>query len=203
MAPYCGSDIMTVSSFIKENRVLVAGLVLPFILIALLAIAKTLPESMVPPPTQGVVYYSTGWSPKGQITPKVSEGGTITAGFNANKGSNQNANNTQPKTTVYIYTPDTNTTETIVITLDSKDQPTSLGKLTTLTLSTQQPSDDGYIFEPYHYQRHALLTDIFSYRSYDRGPVLSKDNRIFKLPKIVHYGSNTEFLGWIKKGQVQ
>jgi hypothetical protein len=188
---------MSVSGFIKENRVLVAGLVLPLLLIGILAFAKTLPATMIDPPTHKVAYYSAGWSPKGQLTLKIDDAGHLQSAFKATENYKANTNDTAPKATLYIYDPKTNTTQDTQLTLGDKDALPSLEKFSGLKFSNQQTSPDGYIFESYHYRNHSLITEIFSYHSYNNGPVLSKNNRIVKLPLPNPYTGNTEFLGWL------
>lgn len=188
---------MSVSVFIKENRVLVAGLVLPLLLIAILAFAKTLPATMIAPPTYKVAYYSQNWAPKGQLTLKINDAGQIQAAFKHNENYKPYANENEPKATLYIYDPKTNTTTDTQLILGDNDKLPSLEKFSGLKFSSQQTSPDGYVFESYHYRNHSLITEIFSYRSNNNGPVLSKNNRIIKLPLPNPYTGNTEFLGWV------
>lgn len=191
---------MTVSTFIKENRVLVAGLVLPLLLIGTLAFSKTIATHLIAPPQYKVMYFSQGWSQKGQITIKLDSQGKLNAVFNpvANYAS---ATNTQsPTTAIFLYDPLTDTIEEVSITLDKDNKPTSLDKFANLELSNQTISDDGYRFQPENYRNSNLITDIFSYRSRYGGPVLVNKNRIINLPRPEKYYSTFEFLGWVKSG---
>lgn len=189
---------MTVSSFIKENRVLVAGLVLPLLLIGILAIAKTIPASMVPLPEHKVMYYSQGWSGKGQIAIKVDTEGKVSAVFNPAAHYQPAANDTNPTTMIYLYDPKTNTVEDTSVTLDKDGKVTPLEKFKDITLSTQQIAPDGYEFQSYRYRNHSLITDIFSYRSYNSGPAIANKGRVISLPQPRTYYGTLEFLGWEK-----
>lgn len=187
---------MTVSSFIKENRVLVAGLVLPLLLIGILAVAKGIPASRIPLPAHKVMYYSAGWSSKGEIVAKVNSDGKLTAVFNAAPHYTPAANDRNPTTIIFLYDPQTNSVDDTTVTLDEKGNVTALEKFKDLQLSDQSTAPDGYIFEPYRYRGYSLITDIFSYRYYQSGPTLTYNGRIITLPQPpLPYGT-LKFIGW-------
>lgn len=187
---------MTVSSFIKENRVLVAGLVLPFLLIGLLALAKTIPASLIPLPEHKVMFYSQGWSAKGQIAIKIDTEGKLNPVFNETANYKPVGNDQNPTTVLYLYDPKTNTLEDTSVTLDKDGKVTALEKFKDIKLSSQTVAADGYVFEPYHYRNSSLITDIFSYRSYNSGPALTNKGRIVSIPRPRTYYGTLEFLGW-------
>ena len=188
---------MAVLNFIKENRVLVAGLVLPLLLIGVMAIVKNLPQSMSPPPEYKVLYYSTIWSAGDRIAFSLDENGKLISNVVANpnyKGP-QDA-----KTVLYLYNPKTGVNESIDVTLDKDGKPTSFDKFSNLKLSSTQPAPDGYFFQSYYYRNYSLLTDIFAYRSYNGGPVLTKKGAMHQIPMPNPYYGNTEFVGWVVEG---
>ena len=187
---------MAVSSFIKENRVLVAGLVLPFLLIGLLALAKTIPASLIPLPEHKVMFYSQGWSGKGQIAIKINTEGKLNPVFNETANYKPVGNDQNPTTVLYLYDPKTNTLEDTSVTLDKDGKVTALEKFKDIKLSSQTVAADGYVFEPYHYRNSSLITDIFSYRSYNSGPALTNKGRIVSIPRPRTYYGTLEFLGW-------
>jgi hypothetical protein len=191
---------MSVLNFIKENRVLVAGLVLPLLLIGMMAIAKNLPASMAPAPEYKVLYASFVWGSSEKISFKVDENGKLTASVTAN----QNLNGTQsPKTILYLYNPKTQFNESIDVTLDADKKPTSFGKFGDLKLTNTQPSPDGYSFESYYNRNYSLLTDIFAYRSYNGGPVLTKKGVVHQIPMPNPYYGSPEFIGWVIEGDTK
>lgn len=203
---------MTVLAFIKENRVLVAGLVLPLLLAGILAFAKALPARMVDPPQYKPVYFSMDWCARDYFTIQIGDKGKIEIQSRKNKPPAQSANfsgyacgtnGTVPKLIVYIYTPATNHVQDITLNLDSPDKIPSLDMLKTLTLSAQQTAPDGYIFSSYETRNYSLITDIFSSHSYHHGPVLTKDGRTLRLPlPKATYGS-IDFLGWVIEGEAK
>lgn len=192
---------MTAINFIKENRVLVAGLVLPLLLVAVFAIAKMLPASMVPPPTHKIVFYSAGWSNKGQINFKVDD---VThypvANFAQNPNYKAGTNDPDPTSIIYIYDPATNKVEQKTVALDKDGKPTAFDNFSKLKLSIEPVSPDGYVFESYHYRNSSLITDVFSYRSRDHGPALSKDGHLITIPFANPNYSSIQFLGWVIEG---
>lgn len=187
---------MTVLNFIKENRVLVAGLVLPLLLIGMMAISKNIPSSQ-PLPQYKVVYSSFVWGSNEQISFKVGDDGQLLGHIidNPNYKGSQAA-----KSILYLYDPKTQLTESVDVTLDTNKQLTSFGKFSTLKLSKIQPSPDGYIFESYYNRNYSLLTDIFAYRSYPNGPVLIKKGTIHQIPMPNPYYGSPEFIGWVIDG---
>jgi len=191
---------MSVLNFIKENRVLVAGLVLPLLLIGIMAIAKNLPASIAPAPEYKVLYYSYVWGSNENISFKVNENGKLIA----NTVNNPNFQGTQaPKTILYLYNPKTQFNESIEVTLDTDKKPTSFNKFSDLKLSTTQPSPDGYTFEAYYHRNYSLLTDIFAYRSYSGGPVLTQRGTVHQIPMPNPYYGNPQFLGWVIEGETK
>ncbi len=187
---------MTVLNFIKENRVLVAGLVLPLLLIGMMAISKNIPSSQ-PLPQYKVVYSSFVWGSNERISFKVGDNGQLLGHIidNPNYKGSQAA-----KSILYLYDPKTQLTESVDVTLDTNKQPTSFGKFSTLKLSKIQPSPDGYIFQSYYNRNYSLLTDIFAYRSYPNGPVLFKKGTIHQIPMPNPYYGSPEFIGWVIDG---
>jgi len=192
---------MTVLSFIKENRVLVAGLVLPLLLVGIFAIAKTIPASMIDPPQYKVIYFARGWGAKGQISFKVSEDGRPIAIFEAAQGYKSYPNEQQPKSYLYIFDPKTNKVENIDVVLDKDDKPNLPESIANLHVSKEFTSPDGYMFEPYRNRNNSLIIDIFGYRSYDNNPVLINDGNVIQIPapNSPYYGA-FEFLGWVTEG---
>lgn len=189
---------MSVLNFIKENRVLAAGLVLPLLLIGIMAIAKNLPTSIAPPPEFKVLYYSTVWGSGDRITFKLDEQEKLVSNIIANptyKGT-QDA-----KTILYLYNPKTGFNESIEVTLDKDSKTTHFDKFSDLKFSSTQPAPDGYVFNSYYNRNYSLLTDIFAYRSYSGGPVLTKGGVVHQIPMPNPYYGSPEFIGWVVEGE--
>lgn len=190
---------MKLLSFIKENRVLVAGFTLPLLLVGLLAYAKTIPDRTVPNPQYKVAYMTQSWSSKGQIKTNIDTNGHLT--FTYKEAENPPAYSEEPKTRIFIYNPATNTNDEIEIKLTEAngtltvDQTPELAKM---TFSSKTTAPDNYLFQPYYYRNHSLITDIFINNHNYNTPVLTKDSRIIRLPApSTYYNGNIEFVGWI------
>ncbi|HNQ91730.1 MAG TPA: hypothetical protein PKI93_02250 [Alphaproteobacteria bacterium] len=190
---------MKLLPFIKENRVLVAGFTLPLLLVGLLAYAKTIPDRTIPDPQYKAAYMTQGWSGQGQIKTDIDNNGRLTVSYK--KHDTPTPETDLPKARIFIYDPATQTNEEIEIKLTEADGTVTvdaLPELDKLTLSSKTTAPDDYLFEPYHYRNHSLVTDIFiSNRSYNT-PVLTKKSRIIRLPApSIYYSGNIEFVGWI------
>jgi hypothetical protein len=199
---------MNILGLIKENRVLVAGLVLPAILVVFFTIAKGIPDRTVPNPEFKVVYAIQPWNGEKKFMFKVTETGKLEATYLTPKTQNPYTGTVTPGR-IYIFTPGQEKQEEIVLTppdVKEGDEKTSVAyeKLSNVTLSDQTTAPDGYQFENTRYNNYSLLTDIFSYHNRDYGPALTKDGRVIPLPKTPDVYGDVTFIGWItseKAGQ--
>lgn len=198
---------MSVLRMIKENRVLVAGLVLPLLLTGLMVFAKNLPQNMEDPPQYRFAYFAQNYSGYGSFSVKVDDTQHISAHFNK-ANNNGYAGTVDPKMTIYIFDGQTKKVTEYPFSLSPKDikdgvTEIDISKLQNLSLSNQSSSPDGYSFESYHYRSHSLITEVFfdGYSSY--GPSLRKNGTIIPLPSPTIYVGDITFLGWVMSGQVE
>ncbi|MFA7276388.1 MAG: hypothetical protein WC043_06275 [Pseudobdellovibrionaceae bacterium] len=196
---------MSVLAFIKENRVLVAGLILPLLLVVVLAFAKTLPATLVDAPVYKVAFSSQNWSGQGQILLKIDDQGHLTASYQKNEGyvAQTNIASPVPTTTLYVYDPTTSQIKNYDFSLGTDEKLPSVATFKDAKFSTQLISPDGYSFENYYYSHNSLITEIFMSRSSTQGPVLVKENRVIKLPLPNQYYGSFNFVGWITEGDVK
>ncbi len=194
---------MKLSTFIKENRVLVAGITMPLLLVALLAYAKTLPAKNVPDPQYKVAYSDQDWSGLGNISFDIDQDGHLSATFRRNTTPYQNSN--PPKAKIYIYDFKTNSNKEFEVKISDDDAKKdivtlSMPELKEYAFSKETSAPDGYIFDSYYYRSHSsLITDIFMSSSHYYGPTIHKDARIIELPTTSNqYSGNLQFVGWIK-----
>ncbi len=197
---------MSLLPILKQNRVFVAGILLPFLLIALMALAKNVP--LAEPPQHQAVFWVKGWSNGGSLTAKIKDDKHLEITYSKNKNYVPPPSyvDPAPKATVYIYTPnpspDLATIKEIVVDVPPADLANdtatlSVPQLSELTFTGEATSPDGYNFEPYNYRRHSMITDIFGgYNS--NGPALIKSGRTLriKLPSG-YYNGTPEFIGWV------
>ncbi|MDD3021088.1 MAG: hypothetical protein PHX61_08970 [Alphaproteobacteria bacterium] len=193
---------MKLQTFIKENRILVAGITLPLLLVALLAYAKTLPAKNVPDPQYRAAYSDQVWSGMGNIDFDVDKDGRLGATFRKNSTPYQDA--TPPKAKIYIYDFKTNSNMEFDIKISDEDAKKDIATISIPDLehyafSNDTAAPDGYVFEPYYYRRNSsLITDIFISNSRYYGPTIHKDARIIELPRTPNqYSGNLKFVGWV------
>lgn len=200
---------MSVGSIIKQNRVLVAGIILPLILIGLLALAKSFPDKVVDPPQYRLIFWTKNWSGMGNLSARVNEQSQLTISYVPNQGYKPTNNEPLPKATIFIYTPATNRVDEYQVTAPANADastapiPVAMPSLDNLKISSQALSPDGYSFEPYHYRGSGLITEIFIGGSRSYGPSLVKAGRMIELPKSSTYYTSPEFIGWITEGAVR
>lgn len=187
---------MPVLAFFKENRVLVAGFTLPLLLVGLLAFAKAVPEDVTPPPPTKFAVLSQNFSSYGRITAKTSDQGRATLTFSAYPTPQGGGD--MPRAVVFIYDPVAKTSEKIDVKVDNMDATTiTAQELNNIRFTGNTVSPEGFVFEPYHYRRSSLITDIFiGYHNYS-GPALTKDRTVIRLENFAPPFGNPEFIGWV------
>lgn len=200
---------MSLMRILKENHVLVAGILLPLLLVVLLAFAKSFPFHVVPDPSFRVVYAVNNYAGPGRFTYKVTDEGKLDATFVYPKAERQNTNYATGTTRgrVFIFTPATGALEDIALNapdLKEGEEKVSVPveKLAAIKLSSQITAPDGYRYEDKGYSRSSLLTDVLSFHG-SHGPlqVIVKDSRSIPLPKPSDVYGETIFIGWIIEEQ--
>lgn len=189
---------MSIFNFIKENRVLVAGLVLPLLLIVFLAIARAIPATLSDPPQYKVMYYSQAYSGLGTFVPKIKEG-KLEIGFDK---AIQKPANLNPNMIFYVYDPQTKAVKNTSVNYDDITKPETLKKFSSVKFSDQFISPDGYQFEAYRSRHYSLLTDIFGGGGYRSSPSLNKNGVYIDIPISTPWNGDPQFLGWIIEGDV-
>lgn len=197
---------MSLLPILKQNRVFVAGILLPFLLIALMAIAKNVP--LADPPQYQAVFWVKGWSGHGNLSAKIKDDKHLEITYTRNKNyvPSPSYADPAPKATVYIYTPTPSpemaTLKEITVDVSATDLTKdsavlSVPQLDALAFTGESTSPDGYNFELYNYRRHSMITDIFG-GYHNNGPALIKMGRAvrIKLP-TGYYNGTPEFIGWM------
>ncbi len=199
--------------FVKENLVLVTGIVLPVLLVIGFLILANIPRALLDPPQHdfllvGYRYdshhirnYYLDFEIKdgvavGRVTPKKENA-------NADYRYHQHAN-------LFLYKTSDQSFEEVAYDLpenpDKLEKPVafSVQSIRDLSFSSKSISPDGYQFEYLGYRGHGgLLGEIFGMgRRYDSHYVLTKDGVYFELPypashRRYYYGQNLAFLGWV------
>ncbi len=198
---------MPLMRILKENHVLVAGILLPLFLVLLLTFAKYFPFHAVPDPTFRAVYAINPYIAYGNFVYKVTNEGKLDITFVSPKANRQAGNipTGNVKGRIYVFTPSTGALEDVALalpTLKEEEEKVSISspeKFLSLKLSGQVTAPDGYRYEDRGYSHSSLLTDVLSFHSRSHGPlqVVVKDSRIIPLPKPTDFYGETVFIGWV------
>lgn len=191
---------MSAVSFIKGNKVLIAGVVLPLLLIVALMLARL---ATVHPPQYKALFYVSKSSAKGAIEVTTNSDGKISAVLHPKSTMSVIDNNeaAAPSAVLYLYDGKSGSLESTEVMLDQNDQVTPLQKFQDLAVLPDAIAPDGYEFKPTYYtSRASILIDIFGGRRYYDGPVLTKNNYVIEIAGVNEYYNRTKFLGWVNEG---
>jgi hypothetical protein len=196
--------------WIKENLVLVSGIVLPVLLVGGFFILSKAPRILADPPQTDflLVGYSYDYQHQSNyfLTFEVRDGHLT--GKAVPKTEN-NTNYNQQKARIFRYSAQNNSFEEIAFdlpeALDSIEEsvPLQLGETGTLTLDKRSKSPDGYQYEFVGYRgRGGLLGELFGMRRhYESTYILKKDGAYFDLPDPSSdhhsYQYDLHFMGWV------
>jgi len=198
------------NKWIKENLVLLSGILLPALLVGGFFVLDQLPKTLADPPTYDFLmvgyqydyqhpadYYLSFEVREGRLT-----GQAVPKSENSRHINRQTAR-------LFRYQADDNRFEEILFDLPAglatKEEPVALDLHDTdgLRLDKRSTSPDGYQFEFMGYRgRGGLLGEIFGMgRRYESNYVLKKDSVYIDLPEPTPepylYQNDLHFLGWI------
>lgn len=197
--------------WIKENLVLVSGILLPVLLVGGFFILNRLPGLMADPPTHDfllIAFRNSYQNPQQtyyldfEVRDGKLSGRVAPTDENHQHYNRQNAG-------IFLYRADRNIFEEIVFDLpDGLDQlaaPVALNLAVTdhLELNKRQQSPDGYQFEFMGYRGHGgVLGELFGMgRRYENSYVLKKGDHFFELPEVLSdinlYQNDLQFMGWV------
>lgn len=189
---------MSDKSFMRDNAVLILGILLPVLLVAFIGVANQVAKTTVADPEYALLYTrNTNYSNKGFDV--VVENGSLSVYYEHESSKNHY----QPSLTIMLYdykngtikdykfkTPDTQPDDRVKIDIDKP--------LQEYKIIDSVVSPDGYIFESYY--RRSSPFNIFGG---GRGrAVISKEGRRIKLPETDRYYYNMKPIGWIKSESI-
>ncbi|MBL8639502.1 MAG: hypothetical protein JNK24_04010 [Alphaproteobacteria bacterium] len=191
---------MSAASFIKGNKVLIAGVVLPFLLIIALMLSRL---ATIEPPQYKALFYVSKPSVIGTIKVTPNSDGKISAVFQPKDAGSVIENNgtANPSAVLYLYDGKSGSLESTEVTLDQNNQVTPLQKFQDLEILPDAIAPDGYEFKrSYYISRTSILIDIFGGRRHYDGPVLTKNKYVMEIVGVNDYYNRTKFLGWVNEG---
>jgi len=195
--------------WIKENLVLVSGIVLPVLLVGGFFILSNAPRVLSDPPDYDFIIvgyrYDYQHPSNYYLSFQVSDG-RLTGKALPRDQDNTNINRQQAG--IFRYDAASNTFEEIIYELpdglDSLEEPVSISipETSGLKLDKRLKSPDGYTFEYLGYRgRGGLLGEIFGMRRrYESGYALKKDSAYIDLPRPVtdpYMQNDLHFMGWV------
>lgn len=183
---------------LKENIVLVAGIVLPLLLAAIFWVSKEISIAGIEPPKTQVVFWTNFTdNPDSPWNVEVRDG-TLHVVY---LGSKEKRFWEAPQ--IFIYNPEEGAARPVMFPKPDRDAYTQKrdivpDSLKDVRLSTEQISPDGYRFSPmddlYDSYNHGIVTEIFGSGANRYAYYLKKDNYSRPVPMT---GYNSRFVGWI------
>ena len=196
--------------WIKENLVLVSGILLPVLLVGGFFVLSNAPRILADPPVYDfllVAYRSDHQHPRDYYLSFEVRDGKLN-GRVVSRGEG-NANFNRQYAGIFRYKAEENTFDEIVYELPDgledieEPVPFLVEETSNLKLDKRSQSPDGYSFEFLGYRgRGGLLGEIFGMgRRYESNYVLNKDGAHVNLPKPAsdpyYYQHNLHFMGWV------
>jgi len=195
--------------WVRDNLVLVAGIVLPVLLVAGFLLVQGTPRLLGDPPTHDFLAAGIRYVPQQADDHRLSfEVRDQRLVLHATPVSDKNGPVAQ-QLHLFRYSAANNSFDEVVFErpagLETLDSPVSevLEETRELRLDKSLRSPDGYLFEFAGYRgRGGLLGELFGMgRRYDSQYVLSRDGAWFPLPapdgNRYYYGNDLSFLGWV------
>ena len=197
------------NKWIRENLVLVSGIVLPILLVGGFFILSKAPTMLADPPEYDflLVGYRYDYQHPSDYYLTFEVRDNKLTGRAVPKDENS-ANNNRHYAGIFRYHSASNTFEEIVYELpedlDGLEEAVPLQLMETdgLELDKRRQSPDGYTYEFLGYRgRGGLLGEIFGMRrQYESNYILKKDGAVFNLPKPMTdpiYQNDLHFMGWV------
>lgn len=196
--------------WVKDNLVLVSGILLPVLLVGSFFILNSAPRLLTDPPRYDfvlVAYHYDYQHPTDYFLSFEVRDGKLSGKVVPRNEKNANIN--RQTASVFRYNATENSFEEIIYDLpeglEGIDEPIPLLLAGTddLMLDKRRQSPDGYSFDFLGYRgRGGLLGEMFGMgRRYESGYVLKKGSANFELPKPAsnsnYYQNNLHFMGWV------
>ena len=195
--------------FIKDNAVLIAGIILPIVLVVGFMILSHIPKALLDPPQYDFLLVVQSYDQQQHLNYNLAfdvRDGRLTGHVTPRVGGNYSNNQ---RASLFQYKADGNVFEELVYELpeniDELEKPMTfpVAEVQNLKLEKRMQSPDGYTFEYLGYRGGGgLLGEMFgSRRRYESSCVLKKDSAYFDLPaptpKLNYYSQNLRFIGWV------
>lgn len=196
--------------WIKENLVLLSGILLPVLLVGGFFILNRLPGALADPPAYDfllIVFHNDYQNPRDYYLTFEVRDGKLSGRVSPTDEEHRHI--TRKNAGIFRYRTNSNAFEEIVFDLPEglhqleASVPLDLGKAAHLKLDKRQQSPDGYQFDFLGYLGHGgLLGEMFGMgRRYENSYGLKKGDRYFELPELSSdlnsYQHDLQFMGWV------
>ena len=197
-------------TWLRQNLVLVSGIVLPVLLVAGFLVLERAPGLVADPP--GYDFLVVGYRYDAQHPRNYQLSFEVSRGRLQGRATPVSDNHAYPNrqhASLFRYSAANHAFTEIAWDmpegLDSLEEPMDfqVEEVKNLQLDKARRSPDGYVFEYAGYRgRGGLLGELFGMgRRYDSSYVLSRDGAIFTLPSLSpaphYYGNDLHFVGWV------
>ena len=189
-------------NFIKENLVLVIGLVLPLLLIVLFFVATVIPKSLGTPPQYEMLFTTTKYDyqnkPEYILDFNVKNQQLM---VKAKKYDEKNYNNMSRLLMVYDGKTETVREIKIDVSKFSDGNEVLLEETKSMSIDTAAVSPDGYMLEGPNYGGSGLMGGLFGGGYRNGGYRLKKGSVGYKVPTMQpdYYYNQVQFVGWVIK----
>ena len=183
--------------FLHDNLALVAGILLPVILMAVFFIAGRIPQSVVADPQYDLIFATNYYEGNSHYPYQIAvENGDLV--IHHRKPPDEHTHYQTP--TLYRFNHKTLQSEILDINFDNiadgRVLSPAIDALNETMLSDKRVSPDGWEFD-YHYRGSGgLFGDLFGFGYRGSGTVLRKDGRLIRLEDEGHYYQG-EFIAWV------
>lgn len=188
-------------NFVKENIALVAGIVLPLVLVVIFLIAGEISKASAPELHHDMLF-TTNYYPNNNhhhYRFKV-DNGKLVVTFKVPNDDDNHYRNNPPK--LYVYDHETQYARLLDIDWDNDEngviKDPDIDAINQNKLLTNEVSPEGYSLE-YHYRgSRGLVGELFSYRGSRSRYAIKNENFVIPLKGAENF-YNVDFIAWIEK----
>lgn len=190
-------------NFIKQNLVLVTGLMLPLLLIVLFFVATVIPKSMGTPPQYEMLFTTVKYEYQNQpdyLLDFAVKDQRVIVKVKKNEDKNKSYNSKK----LMAYDGKTETVREIAVDIDSIGKAAASGEMVleatkNMMIATEITSPDGYVLEGPSYGNSGLVGGLFGGGYRNSGFRLKKGSVGYKVPNVQqdYYYNQVQFLGWV------
>lgn len=193
---------MTARTFLRQNVVMVLGVVLPFLVILAFLLAQGITTARVPAPTYRAVFALVPYYGDDNPFEIDTDNGMLTVEYNASKRA-QAYRDSRAALNIYVFDPTAGTTEKYEIAPPfnaPENEAVSVilpAPLLKMQINPVRQAPDGYKFERVDRNGAILFSEFFGTHYRGSTFALKHAGRTVLIPSIDEYGKDI-LIGWVK-----